>query len=262
MPLAFAASAAVPGLGQAYNRQWIKAAAGLVAEAALVYGYVRTRERGLDREAVYEAYARTHWDPVQYATWLEDYSEWLPGVERREIDASLVQGIDLMRPDAWSAAEWQRVRSFFNEIRAVEDAVYHPETGASFSHKLPYFGEQQYYELIGKYFQFAPGWEDYPVWREGETFTDAIDPERTGPGGEKVNVQGRFWEYDRMAERANDLLRSASRLTALILVNHLAAAIDAAVFAKLHNDRLETEMALGYDAAGTVRPYAVVRLRF
>src|SRR5690606_11644882 len=217
-----------------------------VLEAALVLGYVDARRQGLDEEDAYEVYAHQHWSPVQYAAWLEDYSEWLPGVGRRLIDASGVAGVDFTRPEAWSAAERQRVRAFFDAIRAVEGAVYHPETGASFSHKLPYFAEQQYYELIGKYFQFAPGWEDYPAWREGEDgpFGGAIDPEQTGPNGEKVNVHGRFWEYDDMTEHANDLLRRASRLTAFVVVNHLVAALDAAVFAKLHNDRLQTELTL------------------
>lgn len=262
IPLAFAMSAAVPGLGQAYNGHWVKAALVVALEAAVIYGYLDARQQGLDEEAAYEAYAHQFWSPAQYAAWLEDYSAWLPNVERMAIDPALVAGIDLSDPDGWSDADRQRVRAFFNEIRAVESAVYHPETGASFSHKLPYYGEQQYYELIGKYFQFAPGWEDYPAWKEGETFTDAIDPEKSGPGGEKVNVQGRFWEYDDMAEHANNLLRRASRLSALIIVNHLVSAIDAAVFAKLHNDRLDADLALAYDAFGNVRPRAAMRLRF
>jgi hypothetical protein len=178
-----------------------------------------------------------------------------------EVDESRVAGIDFLHPEAWTADEVRRVRAFFDEIHAIEAVVEHPETGASFSHKLPYFAEQQYYELIGKYFQFAPGWEDYPAWRSGDTFTDAIDPEKTGPGGTKVNIQGRFLAYDDLTEHANDLLRYASRLTAVLLANHVVSAIDAAVFAKLHNDRLRADVTLGYDATGTLRPRASLHVR-
>lgn len=262
IPLAFGLSALVPGGGQAYNRQWVKAAVAVALEGALIVSILTARGDGQDATDVYKRYAHQHWSPLQYARWLEDYSDWLPDVERAEIDAAVVAGIDFTDPGAWSAAERQRVRQLFDAIHAVERRVYHPETGASFSHKLPYFGEQQYYELIGKYFQFAPGWEDYPEWKHEDAFTDAIDPEQTGPGGTKPNIQGRFLAYDDMSERANNLLRRASRLSAFLMLNHLISSIDAAVFAKLHNDRLDARVDLTYDAYGQLQPVASLRMRF
>jgi hypothetical protein len=260
VPLAFALSALVPGAGQAYNRHWVKAAVGAATEIALIASYVSFRNRGIDAEHAYEKYAHAYWDPGRYAGWLLDFAEWLPDVE-----SSLIQvpdGIDFQHPDTWSAEQRARVRAFFGQIRSLESRLYHPETGATFSHKLPYFGEQQYYELIGKYFQFAPGWDDYPAWRDAEgQFTDAIDPELTGPGGSKPNVQGRFVDYARDHGRANDLLRVASRVSAFVVVNHLLAAIDAAVFAKLHNDRLSTSLTVGQGLDGEFRPQAALHVR-
>jgi hypothetical protein len=29
------------------------------------------------------------------------------------------------------------------------------------SHRLPPHGDQQYYEMIGKYHQYSPGWNDF-----------------------------------------------------------------------------------------------------
>ncbi len=264
VPLAFGMSAAVPGAGQVYNRQWVKAAVAIGLEAALIAGYFVYRSRGLDEEKAYKAYAHEYWDPKQYAMWLNDYVEFLEQEHGANIGADPVAiptGIDFTSPDLWSAGDRQMVRSFFDQIRGVEDRIYHPETGASFSHKLPYFSEQQYYELIGKYFQFAPGWVDYPAWRMGDEFTVAIDPEHTGPGFSKPNIQGRFLDYASDHADANTFLRRASRMSAVIVLNHLISAIDAAITSKLHNNRLDAEVAFGYDVMNQPQILASVRWR-
>jgi hypothetical protein len=128
---------------------------------------------------------------------------------------------------------------------------------------LPGFGEQQYYELIGKYFQFAPGWFDYPEWKaQNGEYTLAIDPERSGEGGSKPNVSSSFYNYAEEHADAQDLLRKASRVSLLLIVNHLAAAAEAAISAKLHNDRLSTSLGLAYVPVGGPVPVAVMRYRF
>ena len=265
IPLALGMSALVPGLGQAYNDQWIKGAAFFALEVSMVAGYLIWRSRGLDQEQAYIDYAHEHWSADRYASWLNDYVAYLEAEHGAHIGAgpiSIPDHIDFASPDSWTAQQRSDVRQFFDRIRAVEGQVFHPETGASFSHKLPYFGEQQYYELIGKYFQFAPGWVDYPAWRIDGSFTTAIDPERTGPNGERLNIQGRFLEYARDHADANSLLRRASRVSAVILLNHVVAAFDAAIAAKLNNDRLSTDLSLRYDAFGRPVMLATARWSF
>ncbi|MDX1547892.1 MAG: hypothetical protein R3247_12935 [Rhodothermales bacterium] len=277
VPLAFALSAAVPGLGQAYNRQWIKAGVALAAEVALVAGYTTWRQRGLDGRDDYQALAHAEWSPRRYALWLNDYKRWLEEdkgtpIPAPLIDVTLVDGIPLTDPTAWSSGQRQAVRALIDQIRRMEESVYHPETGAAFSHKLPYFGEQQYYELVGKYFQFAPGWSDYqfvldengePSWVDAEgNFIGSIDPEQTGAGGTKPNVSDRFFAYAEDHGAANDYLRRASRMSVFFIANHFLAAVDAAVFAKVHNDRLQARLHLGHDPLGRPEPGAHVTLRF
>ena len=265
VPLALGLSAILPGAGQAYNRDWIKSAVALAIEGALIGGYFSWRSRGMDGEEAYKEYAHNFWSPPRYATWLNDYVAWLNEAHNASISAPIIEapgGIDFSAPETWSSQESAMVRQFFDRIRAVEGQVFHPETGASFSHKLPYFSEQQYYELIGKYFQFAPGWDDYPVWRVGDEFTAAIDPERTGPGGTKPNIQGRFLEYADDHAEANTLLRNASRVSSFMVLNHLVAAIEAAISARLHNIRLETDVKLGYDSMNEPAVFASLRWSF
>lgn len=269
VPLAFGMSAVLPGLGQAYNRNWIRSAAAVAVEGGLLVAYFTWRDRGRDGERAYQAYAHRFWDPVRYASWLNDYAAWLEaGAEEATLGAAAISpppGIDFMRPDGWTDVDRQVAREFFDAMRAVEREVWHPETGAAFSHEIPYFGEQQYYELIGKYFQFAPGWVDYPAWKSGEDFTNAIDPERTGANGSKPNVQGRFLDYADDHAHANTLLRRASRVSAVLVLNHVLAAFDAAIAARLHNHRIETNMGVGYTEYGPYRTpeiSAVVTWRF
>jgi len=80
------------------------------------------------------------------------------------------------------------------------------ETG---SHKLPPHGEQQYYELIGKYHQYSSGWNDYT----GGENNDQISPN--------------FTFYSGMRGEANDFYSVASTAVIGIYVNHFLSALDA-----------------------------------
>jgi hypothetical protein len=261
----FLASAVLPGAGQWINGQRVKAIVAVSVEAAIITGYFVTRQNGLQAEDDFRSFAHEGWSPTRYASWLNDYREYLNDELSASITAppvQVVQGIDFSRPSAWSAADRATVQQMFNQITAIERQAFHPETGAVFSHQLPDFGDQQYYELIGKYFQFAPGWEDYPAWRGSDDgFLPAIDPELTASDGSKPNVSDTFYRYAGDHADAQDLLRKASRISLLLVFNHLIAGIDAAVSAKLKNDRLSTSMGLAFDPQGSPQPVMGVRMR-
>jgi hypothetical protein len=231
---------------------------------------VVTRRRGLDAEDDFRAFAHEDWSPARYAQWINDYRIYLQEELGRTITAppvEIVQSVDFMNPGQWTRADRVAVDDMFDEIRAIERQAVHPETGAAFSHQLPDFGDQQYYELIGKYFQFAPGWFDYPDWVTGEgMFTQAIDPETSGPGGTKPNVSATFYEYARDHADAQDVLRTASRLSVLFIVNHLVAGIDAAVTARIRRNRAGASVSptLGMDVSpdGRPAPRAGISVRF
>jgi len=154
VPLAFGLSAVIPGLGQAYNRDWIAAAIFVAAEAVLVASFVSWKNSGNQGVEEYQQFAHQNWSPIQYAEWLNDFS----GYNGPDVDLPSLTEQDFQRPEGWSVAQRAEVDGFFRDIRTAERASMWPTTGASFSHVLPFFGEQQYYELIGKYFQYAPAW--------------------------------------------------------------------------------------------------------
>ncbi len=276
VPLAFGMSAVIPGAGQVYNRDWMKAAVAIAAEATVLVLYTSWRKQGVNGRDAYKAQAHAHWSPVQYAHWLNDYTKYLNQLPNaRQVNALpvdipvLLAGIKFSQPDTWTPSERLAVHSLFQDIRRLERAVYHGETGAAFSHVLPFFGEQQYYELIGKYFQYAPGWGDYvALTREGRVtwidengeFIASIEPEAGASGNTRPNVSERFYRYADDHASANTYLRRASRITTLLVANHVIAAIDAAIFARLHNRRVHLRFGLLEDIHGGT--YMAPQLRF
>jgi hypothetical protein len=253
-------------LGQAYNGHYVKAAVAAAIEAAVITTWLTLRAEGLDGEDAFRRTAHAGWSPARYADWLNDFSQYLVDEYGANVTApavDVVTSVDYQHPESWSAADRNAVDDMIAQVHRLERQMFHPETGATFSHVLPGFGEQQYYELIGKYFQFAPGWQDYPAWVDGGgDYTEAIDPERSGPGGTKPNVSSSFYDYAEDHAAAEDLLRKASHVSLLLIVNHLAAAVDAAVSAKLHNDRLSTRVGLTMAADGSTVPVFMARYRF
>ncbi|KAA3663335.1 MAG: hypothetical protein DWQ10_00415, partial [Calditrichaeota bacterium] len=111
---AFAMSALVPGLGQLYNKNRYRAIGFLAFELAGIFYYINQNNEGNDLEAVYEAYADAHWVENRY---------W----------------------DALAAASGEK-RTDMEALRTYESGRW--------SHHLPEWRNQTYYENIGKYDQF------------------------------------------------------------------------------------------------------------
>ena len=263
--LAFAMSAALPGLGQAYNGSWVRAAVALGLEAGLWAGHFTWKAQGREGEEAFQAFAHQEWSPYRYADWLNAY----PGAGD-EIDLTPVEGIDFQRPEQWSGDEWARVLGFFQDIRATERITRYVNadgtgSGATFSHVLPDFGEQQYYELIGKYFQYGPGWSDWCAdYPNPEENPECFSIEGQEDRDEFATKTDLFFAYARDHAEANTLLRRASRAVSFVLANHVLAAVDAALTARLHNRGLELDAGVdlrpGADGAAT--PMASLRVQF
>jgi hypothetical protein len=253
--LAGGLSLAVPGLGQAYNRSWIRAGAALGLEVAMWTGFFVWRSRGQEGEDLYQAFAHREWDPVKYAVYLNNYAGYNgPGIDVTNVSREFFQ-----QPERWTESDWQRMHNFFEDMRAAERVTVHRNndgtgTGAAFSHVLHDFGEQQYYELIGKYFQYNPGWSDWPVDASGNPVMNPLPSNR----GEATAL---FTQYAADHKRSNDFFRQASRVTSFVLANHLVAALDAAITAQVFNNRVNAGLALNADPSGGPVPMAALRVR-
>jgi hypothetical protein len=125
-------SLVIPGLGEVYTKNYLKAAIFAAVEAAVITTAIIYDKKGDDQTDLFEDFADENWSVVKYAEWLNKH---------KGTNISINHDPNL---PAWEQVNWQ-------ELNNAE---------SQFSHKLPPHGAQQYYELIGKYSQYNHGWAD------------------------------------------------------------------------------------------------------
>ncbi|HRP94319.1 MAG TPA: hypothetical protein PLH53_15605, partial [Ignavibacteriaceae bacterium] len=147
--LAGVLSLLVPGAGEIYSEEYLKAGIFLAIEAAVITTGLIYDKKGDDKTIEFQNYADDYTsDPNTGHFWsVVKYAEWLINIKGADPN---------IRTDNWEVNDtrlppWQRVN--WDLLNASENG----------SHKLPLYGDQQYYELIGKYHQFSPGWNDFPT---------------------------------------------------------------------------------------------------
>lgn len=193
-PLAGLFSFVLPGAGQFYTEQYWKAGLFLALEAAFVTTAIVYENKGDKQTDTYQNYANNGWSVVKYAQAIGASSAIISN------DESL---------PAWKRVNW--------------DSLHKYEHG---SHKLAPYGDQQYFEMIGKYHQFAPGWDDY---------------QGSGPSPN-------FLHYSEMRGEANDLYNISSKAVIGIYVNHFLSILDAFWSAKIYNSKLNMSIRIDENA--------------
>ena len=222
--LAAGLSTLVPGAGEFYSESYWKAALFLAIEVAalgVAYSYDRRGDEQTDR---FQDYANQHWSVVRYAK----YAETLVGQTKYNWRVPGTEGMDEFdRP--WTQVNWAELNRMERDIAGY------------YSHTLPPYGEQQYYELIGKYPQFNQGWNDAPL---SFNYGDALTPN--------------FVYYSGERGKANSLYASASRWVTVVIINHVLSAMDAVWSAHLYN-RAQASVGMrviptqeGYTTAGVL----------
>jgi len=214
--LAGVMSLAVPGTGEFYTKSYWRAGGFVLAEAGLWVFYAVYSSKGDQQTTLFQNFADDHWSVVRYAQWIQDNAPKLnPDVT--SFTGYMIPGTENLRP-------WERV--YWNKLNDVESWIAQM-SGNGFTHLLPHRPEQQYYELIGKYPQFAAGWDD----------AGAMTPERIL----KSEVSQQFLDYAAMRGKANDYYNIATTGSVLLVVNHLLSAIDAAWSAAQFNNQVKLE---------------------
>ncbi len=240
----------IPGAGQLYNRNYLKAAAFFAVEVAgWVVNAMWTQKANnqtvyfqnyADGTANYklpggqaDPYGNAHYSVRRYVEWIQ--ANWqqlliLGGHSPTDnTDPSVVtvmqyeptMVVNSGQPAAWSQVDWY-------SINQVEGAL-----GGYFTHFLPAHGDQQYYELIGKYPQFRQGWDDSPYAKGTTNFTAFMDYSTTNSG-----------YYMDQRGKANSLFAVASTAIGVVLVNHFASAIEAAIWAHNHNNAVQAHVSM------------------
>jgi hypothetical protein len=207
--LAGGLSLLVPGAGEFYAESYWKAAAFFAVEATLwTVAYIND-QKGDDQTVLFEGYADENWSVRQYAEWTLSHATMI----NSSVDLDDHQ--DVLVGDM--GVNW-------NELNALERDI-----GNWYSHTLPPYGDQQYYELIGKYQQYYQGWADADATLDTYEEVSA-----------KLNAGGtQFTYYSSERGKANDYYGTASTAVTIVVVNHIVSALDAAWSASSYNSRIE-----------------------
>ena len=215
-------SAIVPGAGQVYNGDYWIAGIFVAVEAALITTAVVYDNKGDDQTNLFQNYADDYTNPDHHWS-VVDYAEWLAQYHDADLTKILILGTENLPP--WEQVNWA-------ELNAAE-------TG---SHHLYPHGDQQYYEMIGKYHQYAAGWNDY-----------------TG-GANNDLISSNFTYYSGLRGQANDYYNTASTAIVGVYINHLLSAAEAVWGATRFNSniamnfRVETQnLAGGTELVPTVK---------
>lgn len=239
--LALLSSGLIPGSGQLVNKNWIRGGLYAVLEAAAIYMVVEFDNRGDRGQRRYENFADQNWSVTQYAKWLVNYHD-VNGLDNSALEnlRSMVQGVV---PAFDTAIDWNAID--LDILRAVERGTRFvtPDnlSNSNFSHILPAYGSQQYYELISKYYQFQAGWQDYYGYHEANN-TSPFLISRDG-----TYASDMFFRGASLADEFNNDLRTSKNFRLVLIANHILSAFDSFFTFKLKQNRIQatTSMAPG-----------------
>jgi hypothetical protein len=214
--LAGTLSAIIPGAGEIYTGDYLKAVLFLAVEGVTLYLNYHYNKKGDDQTIFFQNYADQYWSVVRYAEWLNQWSDKLGSKVNIQIR---------INPDN-NLKPWQRVN--WDDLNTVERSI------SQFSHTLYPYGHQQYYEMIGKYPQYSQGWDDskfalgqYSI--VGEYYTD---------------TKGKFIYYSGLRGKANEYYNFADKALIVTITNHILSMIDAIISANRYNSKLKLDMSL------------------
>jgi hypothetical protein len=218
-------SALLPGAGQVYNEDYWIAGVFVVLEAALITTAVVYDNKGDDQTEYFENYADDYtnpehnWSVVRYAEWLAEYQD-------ADLSKIVISNDESLPP-------WERVN--WAELNLAEKG----------SHHLYPHGEQQYYEMIGKYHQYSAGWNDY-----------------TG-GENNALISPNYAYYSGERGQANDYYNTASTAVIGVYINHLLSAAEAVWGATRFNNNLAVNFRVEtYNLAGGSELIPTLKVKF
>lgn len=215
----------LPGAGEFYAESYYKSAIFFALEAALVTVAITYNKKGDDKTKEFENYAdnvtdKSGWSVVRYAQWINQY-----------------KGQNIQINPNTNLKPWERVN--WSELNSVERQI------NGFSHTLARHGEQQYYEMIGKYHQFSPGWWD---------FSGGSNNSEISPG---------YAYYSGLRGEANDLYNISTKAVVGIYVNHFLSALDAVWSAVSFNKDLAVKFRMdAVHVANNYDMYPTVYLKY
>ena len=236
-------SIAIPGAGQVYTNSYVKAGVFVATEVTAWVVALTYNNKGDRQTDAFEAYADAHWSPVRYAEFtLNNLAVLNPNLSASSYNV-FPNGTGSNTSAPFRAVRWSELNRLEDDVRS------YPNNG--YTHLLPLYGSQQYYELIGKYPQFSRGWDD----ADQASITPSDLPLQS-------NSQ-RFFIYAKMRAQANDYYDIAGTFVSVAVINHIVSAIDAIWSASKINSNLHADMKVRVEPTQFgVAPAAEANIRY
>ncbi|NUQ80577.1 MAG: hypothetical protein HUU10_03110 [Bacteroidetes bacterium] len=224
-------SAVVPGSGEWYAEAYKSAIGFFAAEVVFVVAAWYYESEAVSETKAYQKIAddpSTGWSARKYA----DYLIYVAEVSSAQDELARTQAASLKSRLNPNDNQLPGNREWWGELNRLEEKMkFEHGAGASFSHSLPSYGSQQYYELIGKYDQFTPGWWDFGNQTPGNWNA----PQDISLFRNLGSTTPSFQRYADLRGKANDLHNLANGFIILTLANHAVSAVNAAIQSRLHN---------------------------
>lgn len=144
----------------------------------------------------------------------------------------LTSEYELFNRTYWSRDDYEQ--KYLLWVYGVTDDDEAPPEAGEVSHHLPDTRTQQYYEMTGKYDQFAWGWADADLGGNGlDDFSGSNPPPAVVPGSvPQSTLRNR---YEIMRDDANKKFDSATKMIYVSLANRVVSAFEALLSVKAKN---------------------------
>ncbi|MCC6477081.1 hypothetical protein IT157_08495 [bacterium] len=223
----------VPGTGQLYAGSWLRAIPWFAIEVAGWAMFAKYHGDGNDKTDEYEKYAGP-WKNNDSDAGNFNYDAYM--LREYQISQDLTYNTTLYDGDLseWIEENWDLRQNFLDP---------------PFGHDINTNDVQQYYEMIGKYYdQFGFGWVD--TYDPAANLQDPNVGHIWGPsfGNDDIATikfdgsSALFSTYVDMRGEANDLLETGNVMMEIVMINHILSALDAALTVRSHNKKLQSTL--------------------
>lgn len=212
----------LPGAGEYYAHSYLKGAIFTVVEAAAITTALIYNHKGDSQTNFFQNYANKNWDVSKYAAWTLNNLDNIPGAATVDPSKYHVFKDNIDWKTLGNNTDWSKLNSDVNwsELNRLES-----DLGGGYTHQLPYIGNQQYYELIGKYPQYSHGWAT-------ANFNDA----------DYHTLTDQFLWYSHQRGVANEYYQTGATAVAFIYINHFLSVLDAIWTTDRYNNSIELKL--------------------
>lgn len=270
----------VPGAGEFYGKDYLRSGIFFGIETLTLSMWYYYESDGDDRRDKYREYADLNFNEELYYGGLLGMTQnakfWLESKNGNETITDLGDTLIFNAADYWNYDYFSNRNNWAyddTDSLAVYDLlelsykdmpngwngmeIMLDGGSAQFTHNLPETKTQQYYEMVGKYHQFACGWNDFNGYEYNEdgsvvmltdsilasdgTYTDVTRPKLKGEGttgnifdyGEDGYNSAAYVDfYENLRDETNQAYEMGSNFLMVTLLNHVASAFDASYVIK------------------------------